>query len=74
MASLTKAGASAAAIVASRALGLGALGLVLGIVAFFVERGTGLLAHAWEPWSYVVYALLPAYMSESRRAIRAPWS
>ncbi|WNG45913.1 hypothetical protein F0U60_18695 [Archangium minus] len=63
VASLTKASASAAGTVASRALGLGALGLVLGVVAFFVERSTGLLAHAWEPWSYVVYALLPAYMA-----------
>lgn len=63
VASLTKAGASAAATVAARALGIGALGIVLGAVAFFVERGTGLLAHSWEPWSYVVYALLPAYMA-----------
>jgi hypothetical protein len=63
VASITRAATSAAATVASRALGLGALGLVLGAVAFFVERGTGLLAHPWEPWRYLVYTLLLAYMA-----------
>jgi hypothetical protein len=62
VASLARAGASAVATVASRAVGLGALGVVLGAAAFFVERGTGLLAHPWEPWRYVVYTLLLAYM------------
>lgn len=61
--SLARAGASAVGTVASRAVGLGALGVVLGAVAFFVERGTGLLAHPWEPWRYVVYTLLLAYMT-----------
>jgi hypothetical protein len=61
--SLARAGAAAAATVASRALGLGALGVLLGLVAFFVERGTGLLAHPWEPWGSLVYLLLPAYMA-----------
>ncbi|HYO57707.1 hypothetical protein [Archangium sp.] len=61
--SLARAGAAAAATVASRALGLGLLGLILGLVTFFVERGTGLLAHPWEPWGSLVYILLLAYMA-----------
>ncbi len=61
--SLAKAAASAAGTVAARALGLGALGFVLGIVAFFVEKGTGLLAHPSERWSSLVYLLLLAYMA-----------
>jgi uncharacterized protein YfaA (DUF2138 family) len=61
--SLAKAGAAAAATVAARALGLGAVGFVLGIVAFFVEKGTGLLAHPSESWGSLVYLLLLAYMA-----------
>ncbi len=61
--SLAKAAASAAATVAARALGFGALGFVLGIVAFFVEKGTGLLAHPSERWASLVYLLLLAYMA-----------
>lgn len=61
--SLAKAGAAAAATVAARALGLGAVGFVLGIVAFFVEKSTGLLAHPSESWGSLVYLLLLAYMA-----------
>lgn len=61
--SLAKAGAAAAATVAARALGLGAVGFVLGIVAFFVEKGTGLLAHPSPSWGSLVYLLLLAYMA-----------
>ncbi|WP_375766403.1 hypothetical protein NR798_32570 [Archangium gephyra] len=60
--SFSKAGA-AAATVASRALGLGALGFVLGIVAFLIEKVTGLLAHPAEYWGTLVYVLLPVYMA-----------
>ncbi|MCY1076516.1 hypothetical protein [Archangium lansingense] len=63
VASLAKAGAAAAATVAARAFGLGAVGFVLGIVAFFVEKGTGLLAHPSERWGALVYLLLLAYMA-----------
>jgi len=55
--------AGAAATIAARTLGFGVLGFVLGTVAFFVERGTGVLAHPWEPWRYLVYVLLLAYMA-----------
>jgi hypothetical protein len=60
-ASIGKSGVTAAATVTTRVVGLGALGLGLGVVAFFIEKGTGLLAHPWEPWRYLVYVLLLAY-------------
>ncbi|WP_309896426.1 hypothetical protein [Archangium sp.] len=59
--SLGKAGVAAAATVTARVVGFGALGLLLGVVAFFVELGTGLLAHPWGPWRYLVYSLLFVY-------------
>lgn len=63
MGPITGAIASAVATVASRALGLGALGFVLGIVAFFVEKATGLLHHPSENWGAIVYGLLLVYMA-----------
>jgi hypothetical protein len=63
MGPITGAIASAAATVGSRALGLGAAGFVLGIVAFFVEKGTGLLEHPSERWGVLVYGLLLVYMA-----------
>jgi len=59
--SLGKVGVAAAATITARVLGLGALGLFLGVVAFVLEKVTGLLAHPWEPWSYLAYVLLPVY-------------
>jgi hypothetical protein len=44
-------------------LGFGFLGVFLGFVAFFIERGTGLLAHPWEPWRYLVFVLPLVYMA-----------
>lgn len=63
MGPITGAIASAAATVGSRALGLGAAGFVLGIVAFFVEKSTGLLEYPSEHWGVIVYGLLPVYMA-----------
>ncbi|MFY0530202.1 hypothetical protein ACN28I_45895 [Archangium gephyra] len=63
MGPITGAIASAAATVGSRALGLGAAGFVLGIVAFFVEKLTGLLEYPSEHWGVIVYGLLPVYMA-----------
>lgn len=63
MGPITGAIASAAATVASRALGLGAVGFVLGIVAFFVEKFTGLLEHPSARWGALVYGLLLVYMA-----------
>ena len=61
--SVVSATTRAAATVAVRTVGLGALRLVLGAGGFFVERGLGLLAHPWEPWRYLVYVLLLVYMA-----------
>jgi len=58
---LGKVGVAAAATVTTRVVGFGALGLLLGGVAFFVELGTGLLEHPWGPWRYLVYSLLFVY-------------
>lgn len=58
MASVARVGVSAAATIAARMVGLGVLGVVLGAVAFFIERATGVLAHPWEPWRYLVFGLL----------------
>ncbi|WP_157774883.1 hypothetical protein [Melittangium boletus] len=55
--------AGAVATIAARTLGFGVLGFVLGTAAFFVERATGVLTHPWEPWRYLVYVLLLAYMA-----------
>jgi hypothetical protein len=63
MGPITGAIVSSVATIASRALGLGAAGFVLGIVAFFVEKGTGLLAYPSEHWGALVYGLLPVYMA-----------
>jgi hypothetical protein len=59
--SLGKEGVAAAATVTTRVVGFGTLGLLLGVVAFFVELGTGLLEHPWGPWRYLVYSLLFVY-------------
>lgn len=56
--SVVSATTRAAATVAVRTVGLGLSGLVLGAGVFFVERATGLLSLAWEPWRYLVYVLL----------------
>jgi len=58
---LSRVGVAAAATVTTRVVGFGALGLLLGVVAFFVELGTGLLEHPWGPWRYLVYSLLFVY-------------
>jgi hypothetical protein len=60
---LMSAAASAAGTIAARTLGIGALGIFLGMVAFIVEKSTGLLDHAWGPWGALVYLLLPLYMA-----------
>jgi len=60
-ASIAKAFLGAAATVVVRVLALGFAGFFLGILAFFVERGSGLLDLPCEPWRYLVYLLLPAY-------------
>ena len=69
MGPITGAIASAVATVGSRALGLGAAGFVLGIVAFFVEKGTGLLDHPSERWGVFVYSLLLVYMAAGAFAL-----
>jgi hypothetical protein len=56
--SIASDGLGAVATVSARMVGFGALGFFLGGVGFFIERGTGLLAHPWEPWDYAVYVLL----------------
>ena len=61
--SVVSATTRAAATVAVRTVGWGALGVVLGATLFFVERGTGLLAHPWEPWHVLAWGLLPLYMA-----------
>ena len=60
--SVVSAATGAAGTVAVRTLGFGVLGFVLGAVAFFIERATGLLAHPAPAWGYAVWGLLPAYM------------
>lgn len=61
--SVVSAATGAATTIAARTFGLGALGFVLGIVIFFVERGTGLLAYPSETWSKASFLLLPLYMA-----------
>lgn len=60
---IMSAAAGAAGTIAARTLGIGALGVFLGMVAFIIEKSTGLLDHAWGPWSALVYLLLPLYMA-----------
>jgi len=59
--SIGKAGIAAAATVTARVVGFGTVGLILGVVAFFLEYGNGLLAHPWGPWRYLVFSLLLVY-------------
>jgi hypothetical protein len=56
--SLAQASLGAAGTVSVRMLGFGVLGAVLGTVGFFAEWATGLLAHPWAPWRYLVFVLL----------------
>jgi hypothetical protein len=47
--------------VVSRTLAWGSLGFGVGLVAFFVMLGAGLLDHTWEHWSLVRWAFLLVY-------------